>query len=171
MHGIRGSLSIVFAVFAILLVQTAFGRILAPYPFTPVFGLPVVFALATGPGVRVLRGAVTAFAIGYLYDLFTGNPLGVHTLVFVVGYLIAWLVGYLFSFRGVPFEMSISFILSLVLGAFLEGVRSFVPGGMSWRGTALTLAMLGSSVVTALVAPFAFALVRRLDSATERAAS
>jgi len=170
MHGLRGSFLIVLAVFAILLVQTAFGRVLAPYPFVPWFGLPVVFALATSPGVRVLRGAATAFALGYLYDLFTGNPLGIHTFLFVVGYLVAWLFGYLLSFRGVPFEMVLTFVLTFALGVLLEAVRSFVPGGMSWSSGALALSLFGSSVVTALLAPLAFVLTRRLDPVLERTA-
>jgi rod shape-determining protein MreD len=171
MNGLRGSARLILAVFALLLVQTAFGRVLAPYPFTPVLALPIVFALATAPGVRVLRGALTVFFIGYLYDLFTGNPLGIHTFLFVVGYLVAWLVGYLFSFRGVPFEMLLTFVMSLALGGLLEAVRSFVPGGMSWSASALVLSLFGSAIVTALVAPIGFAVTRRLDPAAERTAS
>jgi len=165
----RGSIFIILVVFAMLLAQTVFARVLAPYPFTPYLGLPLVFALGTGPGVRVLRGAATAFAIGYLYDLFTGNPLGIHTLVFVVGFLSAWLIGYLMSFRGVPFEMVLTFTLTLLLGGLLEGIRAFVPGGMTWSGLALPMALFGSSFATALVAPLLFAVARRIDSATERA--
>lgn len=154
-----------------LLVQSVFARFLAPHPFAPYLGLPLVFALATGPGVTVLRGAATAFAIGYLYDVFTGNPLGIHTFVFVLGFFSAWLVGYLTSFRGVPFELVLSFALTLGLGGLLELIRSFVPGGMSWAGTALGLNLLGSSLATALVAPFLFALARRVDPSTERVAT
>ena len=169
MHEARGSFTIILVVFAILVLQSVFSRVLAPYPFAPYLGLPFVFALGTGPGVRVLRGAVTAFAIGYLYDLFTGNPLGLHTFVFVVGFLSAWLIGYLLSFRGPPFEMILTFALTLALGGLLEGIRSFVPGGMSWSGLALGLSLFGSAFATALVAPVFFAIARRLDPATERA--
>ena len=160
---------IVSVVFAILLLQSVFARILAPHPLTPYFGLPFVFALGTGPGVPVLRGAATAFAIGYLYDLFTGNPLGVHTVVFVLGFLTSWLVGYLLSFRGIPFEMVLTFSLTLVLAGLIEMIRAFVPGGMTWGGFAFTLSLLGPALTTALVAPLLFALARRLDPATERA--
>lgn len=152
-----------------LLAQTVFARVLAPHPFAPYLGLPFVFALGTGPGVRVLRGAATAFAIGYLYDFFTGNPLGIHTFVFVVGFLLAWLIGYLLSFRGVPFEMVLTFALTLLLGGLLEGIRAFVPGGMTWGGFALTMALLGSATATAIIAPVFFAIARRIDPATERA--
>ena len=169
MHGARGSFYLVLVVFAMLLTQSVFARVLAPYPFAPYLGLPFVFALGTGPGVRVLRGAATAFAIGYCYDLFTGNPLGVHTFVFVVGFLSAWLIGYLLSFRGVPFEMVLTFALTFALGGLLEGIRSFTPGGVSWGSLALALSLFGSAFATSLVAPLLFALARRLDPGTERA--
>lgn len=169
MREARGSIFIVLVVFAILLVQSVFARVLAPYPFIPCFGLPFVFALGTGPGVRVLRGAATAFSIGYCYDLFTGNPLGLHTFVFLIGFLSARLIGYLLSFRGVPFEMILSFSLTFALGGLTEGIRSFVPGGTSWGGLALAASLVGSSLATALVSPLVFAVARRLDPATERA--
>ena len=169
MHGARGSITIVLVVFAMLLAQSVFNRVLAPYPFSPYLGLPFVFALGTAPAAQVLRGAGTAFVIGYLYDLFTGSPLGLHTLVFVVGFLGAWLAGYLVSFRGVPFEMVLSFALTLLLGAFLEILRALTPGGMAWAGLTLTLSLVGSASTTAIVAPLLFALVRRVDPTMERA--
>ena len=169
MHGARGSIIIVLVVFAMLLTQSVFSRVLAPYPFSPYLGLPFVFALGTAPGVRVLRGAATAFAIGYLYDLFTGNPLGLHTFVFVVGYFTAWLVGYLLTFRGIPFEMVMTFALTVLLGGLLELIRGFTPGGMAWGGATLTLALFASGLATALLAPILFAVVRWIDPVSERA--
>jgi len=169
MRGARGSIIIVLLAFAMLLTQSAFARVLAPYPFSPYLGLPLVFALGTAPGVRVLRGAATAFVLGYLEDFFTGNALGLHTFVFVVGYLAAWLVGYLLTFRGVVFEMVLTFCLTGLLGGLLELTRSFTPGGMNWSGVSLTMSLLASSFATALVAPILFALVRLIDPESVRA--
>jgi rod shape-determining protein MreD len=169
MHGARGSIIIVLVAFALLLVQSVFSRVLAPYPFSPYLGLPLVFALGTARGVRVLRGATTAFAIGYLYDLFTGNPLGLHTFVFVVGYLTAWLLGYLLTFRGVVFEMLLTFTLTVLLAGLLEVIRGFTPGGMAWSGVTLTITLFASAFATALVAPILFAIVRWIDPESERA--
>jgi len=169
MHGARGSIILVLVAFALLLTQSSFARVLAPYPFSPYLGLPLVFALGTARGVKVLRGAATAFAVGYLYDLFTGNPLGLHTFVFVVGYLTAWLIGYLLSFRGIPFEMALTFALTVLLGGLLEIIRGFTPGGMAWSGVTLTVALFASAFATALVAPILFAVVRWIDPESERA--
>ena len=169
MHGFRSSTFVVASAFALLLIQSAFAGLLSPYPFSPVLGLPFVFALATAKSVSVVRGAVTAFAIGYLYDVFTGNPLGIHTFAFVVGYLLAWVVGYLMSFRGVLFEMGLTFGLTLVVGGLIEAIRSFVPGGMTWATGSLALSLLASASATALVSPLLFAWVRRIDPESARA--
>lgn len=169
MRGARASIIIVSVAFAILLLQSVFSRLLAPHPFSPYFGLPIVFALGTAPGTRDLRGAVTAFAIGYLYDFFTGNPLGLHTFVFVVGYFSAWLIGYLLSFRGIVFEMVLTFVLTVLLGGLLELIRGFTPGGIARSGGTLTIALFGSAFATALLAPILFALVRGIDPDSERA--
>ncbi len=169
MQGARRSIIVVLIAFAMLLTQSVFSWLLAPYPFSPYLGLPFVFALGTAPGVRVLRGAATAFAIGYLYDLFTGNPLGLHTFVFVVGYFTAWLVGYLLSFRGAVFEMVLTFLLTVLLGGLLEVIRGFTPGGMAWSGVTLTMTLFASAFATALVAPILFAVVRWIDPESERA--
>lgn len=169
MRGTRGSLLIVLAVFGLLLLQSVFARVLAPHPFAPYLGLPFVLALGVAPGARLLRGALTAFGVGYLYDVFTANPLGLHTLVFVVAFLLAWLVGRLLSFRGVPFEMVLTFALTLVAGGLVELIRGFAPGGMAWSGLGLTLALVGPAVTTTLLSPVLFAAARRLDPMAERA--
>ncbi|MGB8329578.1 MAG: hypothetical protein WCE62_05575 [Polyangiales bacterium] len=171
MHGARGSIFIVLVTFAMLLMQSAFARVLAPYPFSPYFGLPFVFALGTAPGVRMLRGALTAFALGYLYDLFTANPLGLHTFVFVVGYLTAWLTGYLLSFRGIAFEVILTFVLTVLLGGLIEIIRGFTPGRMFWSGATMSIALFASAFATALVAPVLFAVVRWIDPAPARAST
>ena len=169
MQEARGSVYIVLVVFSMLLGQSVFSRVLAPYPFSPYLGLPFVFALGTASGVRLLRGAATAFAIGYLYDLFTGNPLGIHTFVFVLGFFAAWLVGFLVSFRGVLFEMVLTLVLTFVAGGFVELIRAFTPGGLAWAGPTLATALVAPAFTTALVAPVLFAIVRQLDPATRRA--
>ena len=169
MQGARGSNFVILIAFAMLLVQSVFSRLLAPYPFSPYLGLPFVFALAIAPGVPVLRGAATAFAIGYLYDLFTANPLGLHTFVFVLAYFTAWLAGYLLSFRGIVFEMALSFTLTALAGALIELIRGFAPGGIARDGVTLLVALVASSVVTAVLAPVLFAMVRAVDPESERA--
>jgi len=169
MQRARGSLIIVLVAFAMLLLQSVFSTLLAPHPFSPYLGLPFVYALATAPGVRLLRGALTAFAIGYLYDLFTGNPVGLHTFVFVFGYFAAWIIGYLLPFRGIVFEMVFSFALTVLLGCLLELIRGFTPGGIARSALTLAISLFASALATGLLAPILFAVVRSVDPESERA--
>ena len=92
-----------------------------------------------------------------------------HPFVFVVGYLAAWLVAYLLTFRGIAFEMVLTFVLTVLLGGLLELIRGFTPGGMAWSGVTLTIALFASGLATALVAPILFAVVRWIDPESERA--
>lgn len=171
MQGFRRSAVLVLIAFALLIAQSVFARVLSPYPFSPYLELPMVFALGTAPGVRLVRGAGTSFVLGYLFDVFTGNPLGIYTFSFVAGYLGARLVGYLMSFRGVVFEMSLTFGLTLTVGGIVEVIRSAAPAGMTWSAGALVASLLASSLATAIIAPLLFALVRRVDPATARSSS
>ena len=171
MRGFRSSVFIVALAFVMLVAQSVFSRILSPYPFSPYLALPLVFALGTGPGVPLVRGAFTSFVLGYLFDLFTGNPLGVHTFTFVVGYLAARLVGYLSSFRGVIFEMVLTFALTILLGGVVEIIRASAPSGMTWSGGALAASLFASALATAILSPLLFAIVRRIDPEAERVAS
>lgn len=165
----RGSVSIVLVVFAMLLVQSTFSRLLAPYPLAPYLGLPFVFALGTASAVGMVRGAATAFAVGYLYDLFSGNPLGLHALAFVIGFSAARLVGYVVPFRGLPFEAFLTFFGTLALGGLIETIRALSPAGMAWDRATLTAALLGSAFATTLLGPPLFALSRRIDPQIEGA--
>ncbi len=168
MRGFRSSALIVVAAFAMLLIQSSFARLLAPQPLSPYLGLPLVFAVGIAPGIPLVRGALTAFAIGYLYDVFTGNPMGIHTFACVVGFLAARLVGIVSSFRGVLFQVALTFGLTLGVGMLIEAIRAFTPGGLSWSRLALVLSILAPAVVTAALSPVLFALVRWIDPSSER---
>ena len=171
MRGVRSSIVIVLIAFAILVVQSVFARFLAPHPWAPCLTLPFVFALAEAPGVPLVRGAVTSFALGYLYDLFSGNPIGVYTLVFLLGFLVARVVCRRLSFRGVTFEVGLTFALTLLVGALVETIRhTFTPSGISRDGVSAAFALLTSSAVTAAVSPVLFMIVRRTDPESARLA-
>ena len=169
MRGVRSSIFIVLIAFAILLVQSAFARLLAPHPWGPCLTLPFVLALGEAPGVTLVRGAATSFALGYVYDLFTGNPIGIYTLVFVLGFLVARLACRRLSFRGVTFEVGLTFVLTLAAGGLVEMIRhTFTPSGVSGFGASTAFALLASSAVTAAVSPVLFLIVRRTDPESAR---
>ena len=170
MRGARRSILVILIAFAMLLVQSVFSGVLAPHPWAPCLTLPFVFALGAAPGVHLVRGALTSFVLGYLYDVFTGNPVGVYTFVFVLGFLTARVVSRQLSFRGPVFEIAMTFALSLLIGGLVELIRDmFTNSGLYRDGGMTALTLFASALVTALIAPLFFALVRSIDPVSVRA--
>lgn len=131
--------------------------------------LPLVVGLAVLPGVTPVQGAATAFVLGYLQDLFTGNPLGVQTFVMVATFLVAFSIGKRLSFRGVAFQLLLTFFVALGSSAVIYLLRRmFGPGDPSVVWSQWLLGMSASSFATAILAPPMFALVRRLDPSPRR---
>lgn len=149
---------------ALLVIQSVFSPLLAPDFFSPSLVLPLVIGLAISPGATPVHGAATSFVLGYMLDLFTGNPLGAQTFVMVFVFLVAFGVGARFSFRGLVFQVAITFLLALVAGALTYALRGmFGPSELATDWTRWTLSLLGSAGLTAAFAPLIFALMRRLE--------
>ena len=134
MHGLRGSLRIILAVFLIAAAprRRRFSRVFAPYPFTPIPRASVRVCVRNGPlHTRAPRRPDRLRDRVFLRPLHRATRSASTRSSSSSATWSAWLCGYLFSFRGVPFEMSLTFVFSLGLGGLLEGIRSFVPGGMT----------------------------------------
>jgi rod shape-determining protein MreD len=159
MRAARSSLIIILIAFVALLLQSVFSRFLAHHPWGPYLTLPFVFALAEAPGVHRLQGAFTSFVLGYMYDAFSGNPLGIYSFVFVLGYLVARLACWRLSFRGPAFEIVLSFVLTLALGALVAALRDWMLG-VAEADLRTILSWFATALVTALISPMFFAIVR-----------
>ncbi len=162
MRAARSSLIIVVLAFVALLLQSVFTRYLAHHPWGPYLTLPFAFALAEAPGVHRVQGALTSFVLGYMYDAFSANPLGIHTFVFVVGYLAARLACWRLSFRGPAFEISLTFVLTLALGALVAGLRDWIVG-VADGDLRTTLGWFFAALTTAVISPIFFAIVRVVE--------
>jgi hypothetical protein len=72
MSTLQRSVLIVALGFALLLLRSVVWRAVALGPFTPQLVLPMAIFLGVSPDVRLVRGAVIAFLLGYLSDGFCG---------------------------------------------------------------------------------------------------
>lgn len=164
MGSVRGSIVLCIVGFLLLCAQSAWPRLLAPDPGAPYLLVPIVVALGASRTVAIGRGASTAFVLGYLMDLFTGNALGPFTFAFVVAFLAAKLLGSRLSFRGVSFEMIATFVVAAIVMLVIHTVRTaFSPDSfVAERGPPIGPLLL-TAIVTAVLAPFIIALARRAD--------
>ncbi len=152
--------------YALLIVQSTLGVVFSLHPYTPILILPIVIFLGVSPDVQLVRGALIAFLLGYLLDLFSGNRLSVQTFVMVSVFMLVRGAGLRLFLRGPTFQVPLTFVVGFLAGAAalasraIFEVRPPIPSGSKWE-TALFLA--GSALFTAVAAPVVFFLAQRVE--------
>ena len=101
-----------------------------------------------------------ALVIGYLVDLFSGAPRGLHALTYAVVMVIALGASQRLLVASKWQQVVIAFLTSLGHGALLVALSAPMYDGEALPALALLPATAFS---TAIVAPFVFALCRRVD--------
>lgn len=182
---------------ALLVAQTSLSVLVPTHPVTPNLLLPIVMYLGVAPDVSLARGGLLSFMLGYALDEFCGAPMGLATTVLVATYLVAHGAVHQLLLRGTAFQIALTFVVGLLSGGSMLALRAIFgppeafplrmpPGG--WLegvvgalgagrgddapriGSALEIALTlaGSSLVTALLSPFVFAIVRRIEAGVGR---
>ncbi|MGH8978953.1 MAG: rod shape-determining protein MreD [Acidimicrobiia bacterium] len=151
-------LAIVIVLFTVM--QVAVFTHLRIFGVVPDLGLVLAVAVAYRAGPEA--GALTGFAAGLLYDLFLETPLALSALSYALtGYVIGLLVsGLMRSPRWIAPALGAA-------GGVLGGLCFIGIGGLvgvpgMWTAHALVVVLV-SSAYDALIAPFVFALVKRLS--------
>ena len=160
-----------------LLLMLALGLVLMCVESVAVqaFGLTmsridVTLALVVFLGLRAntAEGAFTAFAIGYLLDVFTGRPTGLYPFLAVLIFLMVRLLASVVDARarGLYAAMTAGATLAhALLAVFFSWLTSINSGG----GVVSTLSGVPLQVVFSGVAAFAlWPLLMKLDPAQER---
>lgn len=146
--------------FGLLVVEALAGRYSPWDPLTVDLTLPILLWMGLSD-VPVVRGAPSAFAIGYLVDLFSAGPQGLHAFVAVVVYLSSRTASLRLFSAGVLFQMLLTFLASLFTSGAILFLRFIFEQSLENLGSpALPVAVRG--VATALVSPLIFRLARRV---------
>jgi rod shape-determining protein MreD len=128
--------------------------------------LVLYLGLTGAPGGNATeRGSTTVFVVfalmvGYLTDLFSGAPRGLHAFTLGLVMVLARSAQSRLLVTRAWQEMVVSALASAAHGALVVGLSS--PGGDEDGFAPLSQVPL-TAVVTALAAPIAFALFRRID--------
>jgi len=153
--------------FVLLLLQAALASLLPLHGFAPNLMLSIALALGTAPEVNLVRGAVVCFVLGYLFDAFCGNPLGLQTFVLVATYMLARGASVRLLPHGAMFIAMFALLMSVVSGFSVLALRALFEKKSEIltydiRGTLLMV--LQSALATALLAPAVFAGVHRIET-------
>jgi rod shape-determining protein MreD len=157
--------------FGLLLVQSVAATILSVHSVAPNLLLPVVIFLGVSHDVHIVRGAALSFVLGYLFDSFTGSPMGLMTFVLVATFIVARFAGLRFFLRGPIFQIILTFLVGLFAGGTVLALRAIFekpapfPAG-TWQD--MSLVVVVPALTTAIVSPLVFAMVRRIESVATR---
>lgn len=155
--------------FALLVIQGSLSVVFPLHSVAPNLLLPIVMFLAVSPDVHIVRGASLSFVLGYFLDAFCGTSLGLHTFVMVAVFMVARGAGpRLFLVRGPLSEAGLTLAASLVAGGTVPALRAIFDQSMRDAGATgsfgvMSTLVVQSAVLTALLSPIVFALVRRID--------
>jgi rod shape-determining protein MreD len=163
----RSAITLVVAYLLLILQSTVLE--LAPVRMAaPSLGLLVVMHGGLSPKWSLPSGAVVSFATGYLLDLVSGAPQGVHALVFVLMALFARILSTRIAVTGIVLTAATGFVASLVASVLVVIVRAQVEPQGGYGG--LRQAPL-EALLTAFFGPLVLGLLRRIDGKVDAARS
>ena len=116
----------------------------------PSLGLLVVLHVGLSSKWTISSAAVVSFATGYLFDLVSGAPQGVHAFVFVLMALFARALTTRLAVQGIVLSAATAFVASLLASALIVIVRAQVAPEGGYGG--LRQAPL-EALLTGIVAP------------------
>ncbi len=163
----RSAITLVVAYLLLILQSTVLE--LAPVRMaTPSLGLLVVLHVGLSSKWTISSAAVVAFATGYLFDLVSGAPQGVHAFVFILMALFARVLSTRLAVQGILLSAATAFLASLLTSALIVIVRAQVAPEGGYGG--LRQAPL-EGLLTGFFAPFVLGLFRRIDGKVDAARS
>jgi rod shape-determining protein MreD len=149
-----------FVAYLLLILQSTVLELAPVRMAAPSLGLLVVMHVGLSNKWSISSAAIVAFATGYLLDLVSGAPQGVHALVFVLMAIFARALATRVAVTGIVMAAASSFVASLLAALLIVIVRAQVApeGGYAGLRQAPVEALL-----TAFFGPFVLGLLRRID--------
>ena len=159
----RSILTLLVAYLLLILQSTVLE--LAPVPLAaPSLGLLVVLYVGISPKWTISSASIVALCTGYLLDLVSGAPQGVHALVFILIAVIARALSTRVAVQGIVLSAATSFVASLLGAVLVVIVRARVAPEGGYGG--LRQAPL-EALLTALCGPPVLGILRRIDGKLE----
>jgi rod shape-determining protein MreD len=155
----RSAVTLVVA-YLLLILQSTVLELVPVRMAAPGLGLLVVMHVGLSGKWSISSAAIVAFATGYLLDLVSGAPQGVHAFVFVLMAIFARSLSVRVAVTGIVMAAAASFVASLLAAVLIVVVRAQVApeGGYGGLRQAPVEALL-----TAFAGPFVLGLLRRID--------
>jgi len=149
----------------ILLVLQSTVLELAPVRMAaPSLGLLVVLYVGVSGKWAISSASIVALCTGYLLDLVSGAPQGVHALVFILICIFARALSTRVAVQGIVLSAAVAFVASLLASVLVIIVRARVTPEGGYGG--LKDAPL-EALLTGVAGPIVMGLLRRIDGKLE----
>ena len=151
----------------LVLVQGNLHHVLGPlkiHGVTPSLLLPLVIFLGVHEG-SMARGALLAFGLGYMVDLFASAPIGLFAFVFVALWWLARVVGVRLTAQTILTKFSLGFGFALVESIVILMLLA-IFGSDPQRPLEVSRVMFPHALSTGLCAVVVFRLAERLHQGT-----
>ena len=146
--------------FLLLILQSTVLELAPVRMAAPSLGLLVVLHVGLSPKWLISSAAVVSFATGYLLDLVSGAPQGVHSFVFVLMVLFARALAVRVAVTGIVLSAATAFVASLLAAFLVVLVRAQVAPEGGYGG--LRQAPL-EALLTGFCGPPVLGMLRRID--------
>ena len=163
----RSAITLTIA-YLLLILQSTVLELAPVHMAAPSLGLLVVLHVGLSPKWTLSSAAVVSFVTGYLFDLVSGAPQGVHAFVFVLMSLCARALTTRVAVQGIVLGAATSFVTSLLASALIVIVRAQVAPEGGYGG--LRQAPI-EALLTGFAGPFVLGLFRRIDGKVDNARS
>ncbi|MCG5054428.1 MAG: rod shape-determining protein MreD [Myxococcales bacterium] len=152
--------AIVIVALVLVLLQSTVLELAPVHIVTPACGLLVVLHAAFSERWSLSSTAMLSFGLGYLFDLVSGAPLGVHAFVYLVMSQLGRVLSTRVVMRGVVLAAGIAFLASLLTGALVIVVRAQINPEGGYEGISETPL---EALLTGLFAPPVLWMLRQLE--------
>jgi rod shape-determining protein MreD len=149
-----------FVAYLLLILQSTVLELAPVRMAAPSLGLLVVMHVGLSGKWSISSAAIVAFATGYLLDLVSGAPQGVHAFVFVLMAVFARALSVRVAVTGIVMAAASSFVASVLAALLIVIVRAQVAPEGGYVG--LRQAPF-EALLTAFAGPFVLGLLRRID--------
>ena len=162
--------------FLLLVLESSLATLVPVHAVAPNLLLPLAIYLGVTHEIPLVRGAGTSFVLGYLLDTFCGNTMGLHTFVLSATFMVARGAGLRLFLRGPAFQIVSTFVVALAAFGTILALRAIFeanaiptsvwdePVGVAGGLEVTARLLLVPALVTALVSPPLFAVVRRIEA-------
>jgi rod shape-determining protein MreD len=158
------SLLTLFVAYVLLVLQSTVLELAPVHVAAPSLGLLVVLYVAVSGKWTISSASIVALCTGYLLDLVSGAPQGVHALVFILMAIFARALSTRVAVQGIVLSAAVSFVASLLASVLVVIVRARVTPESGYGD--LKDAPL-EALLTGVAGPFVMGLLRRIDGKLE----